>query len=253
MASTLPATTPDAPSAFEAATYRKVSWRLAPLLLLCYVVAYLDRVNVGFAKLQMAADLHLSDAVYGLGAGIFFVGYFLFEVPSNVILHKVGARVWIARIMVTWGIISALTMFVSTPAMFYTMRFLLGVAEAGFFPGVILYLTYWYPAHRRGRMTTLFMTAVALSGVVGGPISGYILKTFDGMNGWRGWQWLFLLEGVPSVLVGILLLFALDDGIAKAKWLDGDERRCCRATSPPRRRARKTCRFPPCSRARACG
>lgn len=224
MASTLPATTPDAPSAFEAATYRKVSWRLAPLLLLCYVVAYLDRVNVGFAKLQMAADLHLSDAVYGLGAGIFFVGYFLFEVPSNVILHKVGARVWIARIMVTWGIISALTMFVSTPAMFYTMRFLLGVAEAGFFPGVILYLTYWYPAHRRGRMTTLFMTAVALSGVVGGPISGYILKTFDGMNGWRGWQWLFLLEGVPSVLVGILLLFALDDGIAKAKWLDGDEK-----------------------------
>lgn len=131
---------------------------------------------------------------------------------------------WIARIMVTWGIISALTMFVSTPAMFYTMRFLLGVAEAGFFPGVILYLTYWYPAHRRGRMTTLFMTAVALSGVVGGPISGYILKTFDGMNGWRGWQWLFLLEGVPSVLVGILLLFALDDGIAKAKWLDGDEK-----------------------------
>ncbi|MCS0464608.1 MFS transporter, partial [Burkholderia mallei] len=224
MASTLPATTPGAPSAFEAATYRKVSWRLAPLLLLCYVVAYLDRVNVGFAKLQMAADLHLSDAVYGLGAGIFFIGYFLFEVPSNVILHKVGARVWIARIMVTWGIISALTMFVSTPAMFYTMRFLLGVAEAGFFPGVILYLTYWYPAHRRGRMTTLFMTAVALSGVVGGPISGYILKTFDGMNGWRGWQWLFLLEGVPSVLVGILLLFALDDGIAKAKWLDGDEK-----------------------------
>ncbi len=179
MASTAPAH-PGQPSAFETATYRKVTWRLAPLLMLCYVVAYLDRVNVGFAKLQMAADLNLSDTVYGLGAGIFFFGYFLFEVPSNIILHKVGARVWIARIMVTWGLISTLTMFVTTPAMFYVMRFLLGVAEAGFFPGVILYLTYWYPAHRRGRMTTFFMTAIALSGVIGGPVSGYILKAFDG-------------------------------------------------------------------------
>ena len=157
------------PSTFEEATYRKVAWRLTPLLMLSYVVAYLDRVNVGFAKLGMSADLGLSDAVYGFGAGIFFIGYFIFEVPSNVILHRVGARVWIARIMVTWGIVSMLTMFVTTPTMFYVMRFLLGLAEAGFFPGIILYLTYWYPAHRRGRMTTWFMTAIAISGVVGGP------------------------------------------------------------------------------------
>ncbi|WP_175719412.1 MFS transporter [Burkholderia anthina] len=215
---------PGASGAFEEATYRKVSWRLTPLLLLCYVVAYLDRVNVGFAKLQMASDLNLSDTVYGLGAGIFFFGYFLFEVPSNIILHKVGARVWIARIMATWGVISILTMFVTTPAMFYVMRFLLGVAEAGFFPGVILYLTYWYPAHRRGRMTTFFMTAVALSGVIGGPISGFILKAFNGVSGWHGWQWLFLLEGIPSVLAGVLIFFALDDRISKAKWLTDDEK-----------------------------
>ena len=193
------------PSAFEEATYRKVAWRLSPLLLICYVVAYLDRVNVGFAKLQMATDLQLSDAVYGFGAGIFFFGYFIFEIPSNVILHRVGARVWIARIMITWGIISALTMFITTPTMFYVMRFLLGVAEAGFFPGIILYLTYWFPAQRRGRMTTLFMTAIALSGLIGGPISGWIMKTFDGMNGWHGWQWLLLLEGIPSIIVGIFV------------------------------------------------
>lgn len=214
----------DAPSAFEEATYRKVAWRLSPLLLLCYVVAYLDRVNVGFAKLQMSADLGLSDAVYGFGAGIFFFGYFIFEIPSNVILHKVGARVWIARIMITWGIISALTMFITTPTMFYVMRFLLGVAEAGFFPGIILYLTYWYPAHRRGRMTTLFMTAIALSGLIGGPVSGWIMKSFDGANGWHGWQWLLLLEGIPSVVVGIMVLMLLDDRIAKAKWLTAEER-----------------------------
>ncbi len=223
MASSAP-TPAGASSAFEEAVYRKVSWRLTPLLLLCYVVAYLDRVNVGFAKLQMAADLNLSDAVYGLGAGIFFFGYFLFEVPSNIILHRVGARLWIARIMITWGIISALMMFVTTPAMFYVMRFLLGVAEAGFFPGVILYLTYWYPAHRRGRMTTFFMTAIALSGVIGGPVSGYILKAFDGANGWHGWQWLFLLEGIPSVLVGLLVLLKLDDRIDGARWLTDEEK-----------------------------
>jgi D-galactonate transporter len=212
------------PSTFEEATYRKVAWRLTPLLMLCYVVAYLDRVNVGFAKLQMQADLSLSDAVYGFGAGIFFLGYFIFEIPSNMILHRVGARVWIARIMVSWGIISALTMFVTTPTMFYVMRFLLGLAEAGFFPGIILYLTYWYPAHRRGRMTTWFMTAIALSGVVGGPISGFILKACDGLNGWHGWQWLFLLEGLPSIVVGIVVFIVLDDRIGKAQWLTTEER-----------------------------
>lgn len=209
---------------FEDAIYRKVSWRLVPFLLLCYVVAYLDRVNVGFAKLQMLNDLQFSETVYGLGAGVFFIGYFLFEVPSNIILHKVGARVWIARIMITWGIISAAMMFVTTPTMFYVLRFLLGVAEAGFFPGIILYLTYWYPAERRGRTTTWFMTAVALSGVIGGPLSGWIMQTFDGNNGWAGWQWMFLLEGIPSVLVGLWVLAFLDDRISHAKWLTAEEK-----------------------------
>ena len=211
-------------ASFEDATYRKVSWRLVPFLLLCYVVAYLDRVNVGFAKLQMLNDLQFSETIYGLGAGIFFIGYFLFEVPSNVILHKVGARIWIARIMITWGLISAAMMFVTTPTMFYVMRFLLGIAEAGFFPGIILYLTYWYPASRRGRTTTFFMTAIALSGVIGGPLSGWIMQSFDGHNGWAGWQWMFLVEGIPSILVGILVLLYLDDRIAHAKWLTADER-----------------------------
>ncbi|BDB23365.1 MFS transporter [Cupriavidus sp. P-10] len=211
-------------AAFEDATYRKVSWRLVPFLLLCYVVAYLDRVNVGFAKLQMLNDLKFSETVYGLGAGIFFIGYFLFEVPSNVILHKVGARIWIARIMITWGAISAAMMFVTTPTMFYVLRFLLGIAEAGFFPGIILYLTYWYPANRRGRTTTFFMTAIALSGVIGGPLSGWIMQNFDGHNGWAGWQWMFLLEGVPSILVGLWVLAYLDDRIAHARWLTAEEK-----------------------------
>ena len=209
---------------FEESTYRKVMWRLLPFLLLCYVVAYLDRVNVGFAKLQMLTDLNFSETMYGLGAGIFFIGYFIFEVPSNVILHRVGARVWIARIMITWGILSALMMFVTTPTMFYVARFFLGAAEAGFFPGIILYLTYWFPAERRGRVTATFMTAVALSGVIGGPLSGYIMKNMTGMNGWAGWQWMFLLEGIPSILIGIAVLFYLDDRISHAKWLTDAEK-----------------------------
>jgi len=216
-------TAPESPpgdAAFEAATYRKVSWRLIPFLLLCYVVAYLDRVNVGFAKLQMLGDLKFSETVYGLGAGIFFLGYFIFEVPSNLVLHRVGARVWIARIMITWGVISALMMFVATPTQFYLMRFVLGAAEAGFFPGIILYLTYWYPARRRARVTALFMTAIAVSGVVGGPLSGFIMKDLAGAYGWAGWQWMFLIEGVPSVVVGLAVLALLDDRIVAARWLD---------------------------------
>lgn len=209
---------------FEAETYAKVGWRLIPFLLLCYIVSYLDRVNVGFAKLEMQQDLHLSNTVYGLGAGIFFIGYFLFEVPSNVILHRVGARIWIARIMLSWGLISAATMFVSSDVGFYAMRFLLGAAEAGFFPGVILYLTYWYPAERRGRMTALFMTAVALSGVIGGPISGWIMHGMEGVAGLRSWQWLFLLEGLPAVLLGVATLFYLDDRIHSARWLTAEQK-----------------------------
>ncbi len=209
---------------FEDKTYAKVTWRLIPFLFLCYVVAYLDRVNVGFAKLQMLSDLKFSDTVYGLGAGVFFIGYFLFEVPSNIILSKTGPRIWIARIMITWGVISSLMMFVSSVESFYILRFLLGVAEAGFFPGIILYLTYWYPAHRRGRIVALFMTAIAFAGVIGSPLSGWIMKTFAGVNSWTGWQWLFLLEGVPSVLVGIWVLFYLDDSVNSAKWLSDNEK-----------------------------
>lgn len=208
----------------ETALYNRVFWRLIPFLFLCYVVAFLDRVNVGFAKLQMAGQLGFSDAVYGFGAGIFFIGYFLFEVPSNLVLEKVGAKIWIARIMVTWGIISSCMMLVETEFWFYTLRFLLGAAEAGFFPGVILYLTYWFPSAQRARMTALFLTAVAISNVIGGPLSGSIMQFLDGVYGWQGWQWLFLLEGVPSVLVGLLVLVFLDDNPGKARWLTEDER-----------------------------
>jgi MFS family permease len=204
--------------------YRKVSSRLIPFLFLCYVVAYLDRINVGWAKLQMLGDLHFTDTIYGLGAGIFFIGYFLFEVPSNVLLHRVGARAWIARIMITWGVVSGATVLVKSPAQFYALRFLLGLAEAGFFPGIILYLTYWYPASRRGRWTAAFMTAVPLSGVVGGPLSGWLLRAFSGYAGLSGWQWLLLLEAVPSVVLGFATLAYLDNGIRFAKWLSEHEK-----------------------------
>ncbi|MGO9237274.1 MAG: MFS transporter [Methylocella sp.] len=206
-------------------TYSKVTMRLIPLLFLCYFVAYLDRVNVSFAKLQMLDDLKLSDTVYGFGSGIFFIGYFLFEVPSNVILHRMGARVGIARIMIIWGLISSSMTWVTGSTTFYVFRFLLGVAEAGFFPGIILYLTYWYPAERRGRITALFMTAVAVSGVIGSPLSGWIMQNFAGAYGWAGWQWLFLLEGLPSVLLGLCVLAYLDDDIASATWLTASEKR----------------------------
>lgn len=211
-------------SASEDATYLKVTWRLIPFLLICYIIAYLDRVNVGFAKLQMQSALGFSDVVYGLGAGIFFIGYFFFEVPSNIILHRVGARRWIARIMVTWGVISASMMFVETEMQFYVIRFLLGVAEAGFFPGIILYLTYWYPAQRRGRIVSLFMTGIPLAGVIGGPLSGWIMKTWDQVWGYQGWQWMFLLEALPAIVVGFMVYWYLDDRITDAKWLSESER-----------------------------
>lgn len=212
-------------SAEQSAVYRKVTWRIVPFLMLCYVVAYLDRVNVGFAKLQMLQDLQFSDTVFGLGAGVFFLGYFLFEVPSNVILHRVGARVWIARIMLTWAVISGSFMFVDTPTAFYVMRFLLGLAEAGFFPGIILYLTYWYPAARRSRIVATFMTAIPLSGVIGGPLSGWIMESFAGVHGMTGWQWMFVLEAIPAVILGLAVLLYLDDGIRSAKWLNEGEKR----------------------------
>ncbi|MES2007627.1 MAG: MFS transporter [Pseudomonadota bacterium] len=209
---------------FESRTYAKVVRRLIPFLMLCYLGAYLDRVNVGFAKLQMLNDLRFSETIYGLGAGIFFLGYFLFEVPSNMILHKVGARNWLARIMLTWAVISASFAFVSSPTSFYVLRFLLGVAEAGFAPGVILYMTYWFPSERRAKALSMFFMAIPLAGIVGGPLSGYIMHAFHGALDLAGWKWLFMLEALPSLVLGIAILLYLDNGIQSAKWLTEAEK-----------------------------
>ncbi|NDX17079.1 MFS transporter [Acinetobacter baumannii] len=204
--------------------YRKIAFRLMPFLMLCYFCAYLDRVNVGFAKLQMMSDLQFSEAVYGLGAGIFFIGYFLCEVPSNIVLHKVGARRWIARIMITWGILSGCFAFVQTEWQFYTLRFLLGVAEAGLAPGLLLYLTYWFSSYRRARMTVLWFIAIPISGMIGGPLSGLIMDRMSGVHGWFGWQWMFVIEAIPTVLVGLLVLAVLKDSVQDANWLTQDEK-----------------------------
>ncbi len=204
--------------------YRKIAFRLMPFLMLCYFCAYLDRVNVGFAKLQMMSDLQFSEAVYGLGAGIFFIGYFLCEVPSNIVLHKVGARRWIARIMITWGILSGCFAFVQTEWQFYTLRFLLGVAEAGLAPGLLLYLTYWFPSYRRARMTVLWFIAIPISGMIGGPLSGLIMDRMSGVHSWFGWQWMFVIEAIPTVLVGLLVLAVLKDSVQDANWLTQDEK-----------------------------
>ncbi|MDX8252124.1 MFS transporter [Acinetobacter pittii] len=204
--------------------YRKIAFRLMPFLMLCYFCAYLDRVNVGFAKLQMMSDLQFSEAVYGLGAGIFFIGYFLCEVPSNIVLHKVGARRWIARIMITWGILSGCFAFVQTEWQFYALRFLLGVAEAGLAPGLLLYLTYWFPSYRRARMTVLWFIAIPISGMIGGPLSGLIMDRMSGVHGWFGWQWMFVIEAIPTVLVGLLVLAVLKDSVQDANWLTQDEK-----------------------------
>ncbi|QKK32967.1 MFS transporter (plasmid) [Rhizobium indicum] len=222
----------------EDRAYGKVFWRIVPFLMLCYVVAYLDRVNVGFAKLQMSSELGLSEAAYGIGAGIFFIGYFLFEVPSNIIMNKVGARVWIARIMVTWGIISAAFMFTSSETVFYVLRFLLGVAEAGFFPGIILYLTAWYPAHRRARIITTFMSAIPISAIFGNPLSGLLMDSFHGTHGLSGWQWMFLIEAIPAILFGVATFFYLDDTIQGAKWLSDEEKRVLTANIEAENRAK---------------
>jgi len=192
--------------------------------MVCYIVAYLDRINVGFAKLQMEVDLGFSQTVYGLGAGMFFIGYFFFEVPSNLIMYRVGARLWIARIMISWGLLSACFVFVKTPFWFYTLRFLLGAAEAGFYPGVILYLTYWYPDRRRAAIVAIFMSAIAIAGIVGNPLSGWIMGAFDKSAGMRGWQWMFIVEAIPAVIMGICVLLFLCDGIREAKWLTEDEK-----------------------------
>jgi sugar phosphate permease len=204
--------------------YAKIAWRIIPILLISYIVAYLDRVNVGFAKLQMVNDLKFSDSVYGFGAGIFFVGYFVFEVPSNLILHKVGARVWLCRVLITWGIMSGCTAFVRVPWEFYTCRFLLGVAEGGFFPGMVLYLTYWFPSHRRAKMMAFLMAGNPISGIIGGPLSGYILRRFAHSSGMTGWQWLFIIEAAPALVLGLIMYFYLDDRLAQARWLTAQDK-----------------------------
>ena len=236
---------------------RKAAWRLIPFLILCYLIAFLDRVNVGFAALTMNKELGLTAEMFGFGAGIFFFGYFIFEVPSNLILEKVGARRWIARIMISWGILSAAFAFV--PAIsaifqgagvafldkartFYLLRFIFGAAEAGFFPGIILFLTYWFTAQERGRCVGVFMAAVPITLVIGGPISGLILDTFDGALGFSGWRWLFIVEGVPAILVGFLVLSYLTDRPGQAAWLESGERIVLQARIDHERKSREAIR-----------
>lgn len=204
--------------------YRKITWRLLPFLLLCYVFAYLDRINIGFAKLQMQQDIGISDAVYGLGAGIFFLGYVMFEVPSNLLLTRIGARRTISRIMVLWGLTSASMLFVQGEWSFYVLRFMLGVFEAGFAPGMIFYLTYWYSQSRMAGVMAVVMLAGPIGGIVGGPVSAWIMTAFSGAHGLDGWQWMFLLEGLPCVLLGVIAFRYLDDKPAEARWLSAEEK-----------------------------
>lgn len=213
-----------ADEARERATYRKIAWRILPLLVFCYILNYLDRINIGIAQLQFKSDLGFSDAAYGLGAGLLFVGYVLFEIPSNLMLDRVGVRKTFLRIMVAWGVLSTMTMFVRTPIQFYTVRFLIGVAEAGFTPGIFLYLSYWFPARRRARITSIFYLSIPIAAIVGAPLSGWIMHVFAGDFGLRGWQWLFLLEGLPSALFGVVVFFALSDRPQQAAWLTAEEK-----------------------------
>ncbi len=204
--------------------YTKVAWRIIPFLFILYIAAFIDRANVGYAKLAFQKDLALSDPMFGWGVGCFFIGYMLFEVPSNLFLERVGARVWIARIMISWGLVSSCFMFMQGEWSFYVLRFLLGVTEAGFFPGMILYLSYWFPLRRRARMVGRFMAAIPVSYIIGGPLSGEIMEHLDHVSGMAGWQWLFILEGIPSILLGVVVLFYLTDRPKLAQWLKPAER-----------------------------
>ena len=229
----------NAPDELAARTLRKIGWRILPFAMLLYFVSFINRVNIGFAALTMNKDVGLSPAAFGLGAGIFFAGYFLFEVPSNLILHRVGARVWIARVMISWGIVSGATAFVHGPISFYVLRFLLGVAEAGFFPGILFYLVCWFPAAYRARMMGLFTLGIPLSTVIGAPLSG-ILLGMSGVMGLPGWQWMFLLEGLPAVILGVVIYFHLPDRPADARWLSPAQKQWLQAAlaadpSQPRR------------------
>lgn len=202
----------------------KVAWRLMPLIMICYLFAFFDRINISFAKFQLQTDLSLSDTAYGLGAGLFVVGYVLFEVPSNMMLYKVGARRWIARIMMSWGLATALMVFVTAEWQFYLLRFLIGAMEAGFAPGVLYYLTLWFPQHYRGRITSMLFLASAFAGLIGAPVSGLVLGHMDGLFEMRGWHWLFLLGGLPCIGLGLVVLFTLKDRIGDASWLSSDEK-----------------------------
>jgi len=205
-------------------TYNKIAWKILPLVLIGYTVASIDRVNVAFAKLQMGADLGLSEAMYGFGAGIFFVGYCVFEIPSNMILHKVGARIWLARIMVVWGLLSSATMLVQTPMQFYAVRFLLGVAEAGFYPGALLYLTYWFPSHLRSQAVAVMLLGTSFAAIIGSPLSGAIMRYMDDVGGLAGWQWVFLVEGLPASVLGIIVFIWLRDRPSEVSWLSDEEK-----------------------------
>jgi len=220
-----PALGPVEDSVFVEGTYRKITLRLMTFLFVCWVLNYLDRVNVSFAQLQLKQDLGLSDAAYGLGVSLFFIGYILLEVPSTLLLRRIGARKTVARIMLLWGGISTAMAFMTAPWQFYLARTLLGAAEAGFWPGIILYLSYWYPAKRRARITSRFLLAIAVAGIIGGPLSGLILENFMGVWGFRNWQWLFFLEGVPAVIAGIVAYFYLTDKPEQAAWLSNEEKR----------------------------
>jgi len=223
----------------ENAAYSKVRWKLLPFLFVLYVVAYLDRINVGFASLQMNRELGLSEAAFGFGAGVFFIGYFVFEVPSNLMLQRIGARVWISRIMLSWGVVAMAMMLARGTKSFYLLRFLLGVAEAGFFPGIIFYLTHWFPARERARSVSMFMTATQVAGVISGPVSGALLG-MRGVWGLSGWQWLFLAEGLPAVILRIAVALYLPNGPEDASWLNADERKSLAAGLALEREGRKT-------------
>ena len=212
-----------ASGSLEARAIRKITWRLIPFLMLLYFVAFLDRINVGFAALTMNKEIGLTAQMFGLGSGIFFLGYFAFEVPSTVILHKVGARFWIGRVMITWGLVSVAMAFARGPISFYVLRFLLGLAEAGFFPGTILYLSYWFPSHHRSAVTAMFMAAAPMAGLIGSPVSGALMG-LNGLMGLHGWQWLFLVEGIPALVLGLVTFRFLTDRPADAAWLTAEER-----------------------------
>ena len=220
--------------------YRKIVGKLLPLLMIAYILNYIDRSNIGFAKLQFMPDLGMTEAMFGLGAGLFYLGYSLWEIPSNLILRKYGARITLARIMICWGLVSAAFMFMTTPMHYYILRILLGIAEAGLFPGILLYISFWIPASRRAGFTAMFMSSMAIASIIGGPLSGFIMHYFEGVAGMRGWQWMFLIEGLPAAFMGIVVFYKLVDKPTQAKWLTEKEKQLLQAEFDAEDQVRKT-------------